>query len=270
VVAADPASYQRVIIIAISQGSLADLDTAGIAVPRGQADAHGWRVGSPVPVELPGSTKATFTVRAIHDSEQLGAALLTPAGYQRLSPDGRPRWVHANTADGVTPAAARAAIDRALAAYPTIQVLDRADRRRQAASQIDPALRLYLALIGLAIVIGLFGIVNTLTLSVVERVRELGLLRAVGMDRRQVRSMVRWEAVIVTLVGVVLGIATGTFLGWALTRALEDSSSPTRFTLPVVWLALFAVLAALAGVLAAVLPARRASRVDVLRAVAAE
>jgi len=82
--------------------------------------------------------------------------------------------------------------------------------------------------------------------------------------------MVRWEAVIVTLVGAVLGIATGTFLGWALTRALEDSSSPTMFTLPVAWLTLFAVLAAVAGVLAAVLPARRASRVDVLRAVAAE
>jgi putative ABC transport system permease protein len=271
VVGADPVSYQQVAAINITQGSLADLGADGIAVARRQADAHGWRIGSPVPVALPGTTTThTFTVKAIHDSGRSLVALLAPAGYQRLGHDQSSGTVLARTVASVAPAAARAAIDRALAGFPTVQVEDRADRRRQAISQIDPALRLYLALIGLAIVIGLFGIVNTLALSVFERVHELGLLRAVGMDRRQVRSMVRWEAVIITAVGAVVGIGTGTFLGWALTRALEDSSSPTRFTLPTAWLALFALLAALAGVLAAVLPAGRASRVDVLRAVAAE
>jgi putative ABC transport system permease protein len=90
------------------------------------------------------------------------------------------------------------------------------------------------------------------------------------MDRRQVRSMVRGEAVIITVIGAVLGLAVGGFLGWALTRALEDSSSPTLFTLPAGWLALFAVLAALAGVVAAALPARRAAKIDLLRAIAAE
>jgi putative ABC transport system permease protein len=271
VVGADPVSYQQVAAINVTQGSLADLGADGIVVARRQADAHGWRIGSPVPVALPGATTThTFTVKAIHDSGRSLVALLAPAGYQRLGHDQSSGTVLARTAAGVTPAAARAAIDRALAGFPTVQVEDRADRRRQAISQIDPVLRLYLALIGLAIVIGLFGIVNTLALSVFERVHELGLLRAVGMDRRQVRSMVRWEAVIITAVGAVVGIGTGTFLGWALTRALEDSSSPTRFTLPAAWLALFALLAALAGVLAAVLPARHASRVDVLRAVAAE
>jgi putative ABC transport system permease protein len=271
VVGADPVSYQQVAAINLTQGSLADLGADGIAVARRQADAHGWRLGSPVPVALPGTTTThTFTVKAIHDSGRSLVALLAPAGYQRLGHDQGSGTVLARTAAGVTLAAARVAIDRALAGFPTVQVQDRADRRRQAISQIDPALRLYLALIGLAIVIGLFGIVNTLALSVFERVHELGLLRAVGMDRRQVRSMVRWEAVIITAVGAVVGIGTGTFLGWAVTRALEDSSSPTRFTLPAAWLALFALLAALAGVLAAVLPAGRASRVDVLRAVAAE
>jgi len=271
VIGADPASYQQVTAITAGQGSLADLGSDGVAVARRLADTHGWRIGSRVPVELPGGTTVhTFTVEAIHDGANSLVALLAPAGYQRLGADQSSRFVLCKTAVGVTPAAARAAVDRALADFPTVRVTDRADRRREAVSQIDPALRLYVALIGLTIVIGLFGIVNTLALSVVERVREFGLLRAVGMDLRQVRSMVRWEAVIVTLVGAVLGIATGTFLGWALTRALEDSSSPTMFTLPVAWLALFAVLAAVAGVLAAVLPARRASRVDVLRAVAAE
>jgi putative ABC transport system permease protein len=271
VVGADPVSYQQVAAINVTQGSLADLGADGIAVARRQADTYGWRIGAPVPVALSGTTTThTFTVKAIHDTGRSLLALLAPAGYQRLGHDQSSGTVLARTAAGVAPATARAAIDRALAGFPTVQVEDRADRRRQAISQIDPALRLYLALIGLAIVIGLFGIVNTLALSVFERVRELGLLRAVGMDRRQVRSMVRWEAVIITAVGAVVGIGTGSFLGWAATRALEDSSSPTRFTLPTAWLALFALLAVLAGVLAAVLPARRASRVDVLRAVAAE
>jgi putative ABC transport system permease protein len=269
VVAVDPAAVQRVVAVDVTQGSLAGLTSGGIAVPGEQAAANGWRVGSPVPVELPHGSQ-TFTVRAVYHSDTIDGPLLTPADYRRLSHDHSLRVAYLKAADGVPPAAARAAIDRALAGYPTVQVLDRAERRRQVAGQIDPALRMYLALIGLAIVIGLFGIVNTLALSVLERVRELGLLRAIGMDRRQVRAMIRWEAVIVTVIGAVLGIGVGSFLGWALTRALEDSSSPTLFTLPVGWLALFALLAALAGVAAAALPARRAGRVDLLRAIAAE
>jgi putative ABC transport system permease protein len=269
VLAVDPATVQQVIAVDVRQGSLADLTSGAIAVSGRQAAAHGWRVGASVPVQLPHGT-GRFTVRAVYDSDLIDGLLLTPGDYRRLTHDRSLQSVYLRAADGVPPGDARAAIDRALAGYPTVQVLDRAERRRQVAGQIDPALRMYLALIGLAIVIGLFGIVNTMALSVFERVRELGLLRAVGMDRRQVRSMVRGEAVIITVIGAVLGLAVGSFLGWALTRALEDSSSPTLFTLPAGWLALFAVLAALAGVVAAALPARRAGRVDLLRAIAAE
>ena len=95
--------------------------------------------------------------------------------------------------------------------------------------RIDPALRLYYSLLGLTVVIALFGIVNTQALHILERVRELGLLRAIGMDRRQVRAMVRWEALIVATIGTATGLSAGAFLGWALTRA-----SKLPVTLPVV------------------------------------
>jgi putative ABC transport system permease protein len=130
---------------------------------------------------------------------------------------------------------------------------------------IDPALRLFYSLLGLAVVVGLAGVVNTLFLSVLERRRELGLLRAVGMDRRQVRSMVAWEAVVVAAIGSGLGLGLGAFLAWAVGRDLD---LPAAF--PVGRLALVATAATAAAVLAATLPAGWAARIDVVRAVAAE
>jgi putative ABC transport system permease protein len=114
-------------------------------------------------------------------------------------------------------------------------------------------------------VVGLLGVVNTLVLSTLERVRELGLLRAIGMDRQQVRSMVRWEAVLLAAVGTAIGLGLGAFLGWAVGRDLD-----LRVAVPVGQLALVAAVALVVGVLAATLPARRAARVDVLAAIAAE
>jgi len=107
-------------------------------------------------------------------------------------------------------------------------------------------------------------------LSVADRVRELGLLRAVGMDRRQLGAMVRGEALIIACVGVVLGIGTGTLFGWGAAKVFENSSAPTQFTVPIGLLALIAAVAAAAAVVSAALPARWAGRVDVLRAIAAE
>jgi putative ABC transport system permease protein len=114
-------------------------------------------------------------------------------------------------------------------------------------------------------VIALFGIVNTLALSVLERARELGLLRAIGMDRRQVRAMIRWEAVIIAAIGATIGLGLGAFIGWAVSRDLDLPA-----TLPAGQLTLAAAAAITTGVLAATLPARRAAQVDVLRAIATE
>jgi putative ABC transport system permease protein len=134
---------------------------------------------------------------------------------------------------------------------------------------IDQLLGLIYAMLALAILIALLGIANTLALSIIERTRELGMMRAVGMTRSQLRSMIRWESVIIAIQGTVLGLVVGVLFGWALVTALSDEGFET-FRLPVLTLVVIVVLAALAGVLAAVWPARRAAKLDVLRAVVTE
>ncbi|HEY3259047.1 MAG TPA: ABC transporter permease, partial [Pseudonocardiaceae bacterium] len=136
-------------------------------------------------------------------------------------------------------------------------------------NQINQILVLFYLLLALAVVIAFIGIINTLALSVLERIRELGLLRAVGMTRRQLRAMIRWEAVIIAVLGAVLGLVVGTFFGWTLVRALH-SQGITDFRLPVGTLLVFVAAAAVAGVLAAIFPGIRAARIDILRAITTE
>ena len=153
--------------------------------------------------------------------------------------------------------------------FPSIEVQDQAEFREQQAGFINQLLGLVTALLAMAILIALFGIVNTLGLSIFERTRELGLLRAIGMGRRQVRWMIRWESVIIAVIGAVLGIAIGVFFGYALQQALEPEGV-TELAIPTGQLLIYLVFAALAGVLAAIWPARRAARLDVLQAIAYE
>jgi putative ABC transport system permease protein len=148
--------------------------------------------------------------------------------------------------------------------YPTVEVQNQSQLKDQQQSQVNSLLGLVYALLSLAVIVSLFGIVNTLALSVLERTRELGMLRAIGMSRRQVRRMIRHESVVTALIGAVLGIAVGLFLAGLATAAL--SGEGLRFALPVGSLVAFTVVAGVAGVLAAMGPARRASRLDVLHA----
>ncbi|MCZ7525684.1 MAG: ABC transporter permease [Acidimicrobiia bacterium] len=163
----------------------------------------------------------------------------------------------------------REAAEAALADFPNVEVFSRDEYRRQAERSIDVFLAVMLALLLLAVVIAVLGIVNTLVLSVVERTRELGLLRVVGMSRRQTRAMVRAEAVVVALMGGVLGVAIGLLWAWAMTEALRDQGISVM-DVPVLQLLGFVALSAVSGVAAAVFPARRAARLDVLEAIAEE
>jgi putative ABC transport system permease protein len=150
-------------------------------------------------------------------------------------------------------------------------VEDRDEFAATMTSGLDLMLTVIYALLALAIVIALMGIANTLSLSIHERTRELGLLRAVGQTRRQVRSMVRWESVVIATFGAVVGIGLGVFLGWALVQAVATASGALgAFAVPAGRLAVVLLVGAFAGVLAGVRPARRASRLDVLGAIAAE
>ncbi len=156
------------------------------------------------------------------------------------------------------------------AAFGSPDVFDREEYTASLAGDVDQVLSLIYVLLALAIVIALMGIANTLSLSVHERIRELGLLRAVGATRRQIRSMVRGEAVVVSLFGTAVGLGLGTFLGWALMRAIAADQGMGLFSVPVGQLAIVLGLGAMVGILAAVRPARRAARLDVLAAIATE
>jgi putative ABC transport system permease protein len=159
-------------------------------------------------------------------------------------------------------------VTNALAAYPKVQVQTRAQFEQTQTASVNQLLGLVYARLALAVLIALIGIVNTLMLSVFERTREIGLLRAVGMKRRQVRTMIRSEAVILAIFGAVIGIIIGTGMGVALVSSLKQQGI-TDTAVPVSSLVIFLVLAALLGLLAATWPARRAARLDVLAAIAA-
>jgi putative ABC transport system permease protein len=170
---------------------------------------------------------------------------------------------------GADAASVRAGIDAVIADLPTITLKDQAEFAAEQRAPIDQMLMLIYALLGLAVVIAVLGIINTLALSVIERTREVGLLRAVGLSRRQLRTMVRLESMVISLLGAVLGVGLGLVFGVALQRSQADSGIEV-LSVPVVQLLIFVALAALVGVLAAVWPARRAARLDVLRAITTE
>jgi putative ABC transport system permease protein len=172
-------------------------------------------------------------------------------------------------AASVSTADAMAAVKAVVAEYPGVTVLDQQGYKDAQAAPINQMLALVYALLALAIVIALLGIGNTLALSIFERTRELGLLRAVGMTRSQLRSTIRWESVIIAMQGTVLGLLIGLFFGWSLVRALSDQGID-QFSAPIRSLTVVVVLAWLAGVVAAILPGRRAAKLDVLKAVVTE
>jgi putative ABC transport system permease protein len=157
-------------------------------------------------------------------------------------------------------------VDDALATHPDARVLDQEGYEEVASGFIDQLLTFVTVMLLLAVVIALLGIVNTLALSVFERTRELGLLRAVGMTRNQVRAMVRWESAVISLIGALSGAVLGIGIGLALSQALKDQGIKA-ISVPVPQIALYVALAAVAGVLAAIGPSRSAAKVDVLKAV---
>ena len=266
----DPAAYDRTVRTVTDAGRMTDLAGGGIAVRADLAERNGWRVGDRVPMTFPLGGESAETVKAVYqDNEINGPLLLSLTDYERHYADQLDLLALVKAAPGASADVSRDAVERVVADFPGVQVRDQAQYKEEQFRQINQLLVLFYLLLALAVVIAFIGIVNTLALSVLERVRELGLLRALGMTRTQLRSMIRWEAVIIAVLGAVLGLVVGTFLGWTLVRALRDQGI-TEFGLPVGSLLIFVAAAAVAGVLAAVLPGRRAARLDILRAITTE
>ena len=263
----DPDVVDEVVALAVVDGDLAGLADGGLAVKESIAVREAWSIGDTVELDTPTGT-LTLPLAATIDSGIDASWFLANDTIERAVAGSQVAQVFVDLEEGLEVADVRSDLEAALTGYPTTQLLDSAELQASVEERVDQVLGLLTALLLLSIVIAIVGLVNTLSLSVFERTRELGLLRAVGASRGQVRAMVRWEAVLVAGLGAVLGLTVGVLFGWLLVRALTEQGI-TTFALPGAQLVAAFVGAGLAGVLASVAPARRAARVDVLRALQA-
>ncbi|MFG2343539.1 ABC transporter permease [Streptomyces phaeochromogenes] len=268
----DPVALERTFDLGDVQGSMRDLGDDGIAITGSEADKLGLKTGDTAQLAFTDGKKQTFTVRAVYGrSELAGDYVITRDAWAPHRTQDSDTLVAVTFKDGVSAADGKEAVEKIAIAYGNPEVQTRDEYAQSSAGGIDMMLTLVYALLALAVLIALLGIANTLTLAVHERTRELGLLRAVGQTRAQLRAMVRWESVLVAAFGTVGGLALGGFLGWVLVKASDGASdSAFAFAMPPFQLTVVALVGVAAGALAGLRPARRAARLDVLRAIATE
>jgi putative ABC transport system permease protein len=266
----DPATVQDVVKVDMKAGSVSALGDGDVLVFEDAATSHGWKLGDSFEASFARTGKQRLHIVGIYtDDRILGPFVVNLATFDRNFVEQLDMVVLVKTASGVRASEARRAADRVAGEFPNVKLEDQAQFRKSQAAQIDQLLGLITALLGLAIVIAVIGIINTLGLSIYERTREIGLLRAVGMIRKQVKRMVRWEAVLISVFGALLGTAIGIFFGWAMVQALS-SQGITELAIPGGRLLVYVLVAALIGVAAAIWPARKAAKLDVLSAIAYE
>ena len=255
----------------------ADLGPREVVVNQGTADKHDLAIGDEIQVSFLDDQRPEneriATVSGIYDDSTaaggIGNIVLGFEDWDRAVAVPSDSQVFVQLADGVSVAEAEPAIEAVVEPFATAEVQSVEEYKDMIGGQLDILLGLIMGLLVLAIIIAMLGIANTIALSVLERTRELGLLRAVGMRRRQVRASIRWESVIISLFGTVLGLGFGLLGGWGIVRALRDDGF-TVFEVPVWVLLIMAVVAGFLGLGAALLPAWRASRMNVLDAISTE
>ena len=251
-------------------GSVNDLPPDGVIAHAEQAEIYGLSVGDSLDVEVIGGERATWVVSGIYDDDTItGSWVVSAVTWNRYFDTNVDQFLSVLTADGVGEDAARAAISGAAADYPQVTVRSRAEFRDAQSDQIDQALIIVNVFLGLSLVIAVLGIVATLALSVVERTRELGLLRAVGMTRSQMRRMVCWEGLVVATFGGILGTVLGVAFGVLAADIIPDSVVST-LSVPVGQIFVYLIVAALAGLASGILPAIWAGRLKVLEAIGYE
>lgn len=268
--AVDPATAGRVFDVGMLEGTVEGLDDSGVLVDDDEARARGIGVGDVLRFQFLSGAVADLTVSGIFTEQDLaGNFVVSHALHEQSGSDQFDFSVYILAADGVDDEDARAAIAGVSDAYPNAELQSRTEYADHQAARLDPLVNLMYALLALAVLIALFSIANSMALSIHERTRELGLLRAVGMTRRQTRSSVRWESVIVALLGTAFGVLLGIFFGWSISVTVREAGLAT-FTLPVTPIVVIAAIAVAGAVLAASRPARRAARLDVLQSIAEE
>ncbi|MER7332805.1 MULTISPECIES: FtsX-like permease family protein [unclassified Micromonospora] len=263
----DVAALRQIFSAEATAGNIDRLAPDEMLISSDTAESRGLAVGSRVPVQLARGEARTYTVTGIYASSQLTNQVVLPPEAARDFAIPQPIQGFIQLAPGTRVADVQPQIEALLADSPEVSVADREAFSDQQAGQLDGLLTMIQILLALAIVIAVLGIINTLALSVLERTRELGLLRAIGLRRAQTMRMVTVEAVVISVFGALLGVAVGAGLGAAVVEALRDEGI-TDLVLPWSQMGVFLGLAAIIGVIAAVLPAVRAARINVLGAIA--
>ncbi|MFF1833846.1 ABC transporter permease [Streptomyces sp. NPDC058231] len=265
-----PGDVQQVFSLKTVSGSLDSLGHGRIAVADKTAKSNGWKTGDTLPVTYEDDRKGTVKVGAVYRENQFLSPVLMPrtlVDAHQSRADIREIWL--KTDGGASKAHEKALVD-ALGDNPAMSVMDRQDIRDTFGGFIGTALNIMYGLLAMALIIAVLGVVNTLAMSVFERQQEIGMLRAIGLDRRKVKRMIRLEAVVISLFGAVVGVALGTFLGWAIGRTLASAIPGYALVIPWDRIAVFLALAALVGVLASLWPARSAARLNMLTAIKTE
>ena len=268
--AVDPASLLETLDPAMAEGRLTDLTDDGIIVDRQLATDQGVKIGDTIDVTLAGGTALELSVQAIsNEPNLLGNFVITRDLFQTSVPQLLDNVVFGKVDPGADLEQVVTDVDAAVSDTPSLKVLDRDGFAADLVAQITSFVNIIYGLLGLSIFVALIGIANTLSLSINERTRELGLFRAVGMNRSQLRSTIRWEAVLISVLGTLVGLGLGLVLSRAVLKGLEGQGL-TEYTVPVTSLVIITVLAALLGVAASILPARRAAKMAILDAIATD
>ncbi|MDJ0341311.1 FtsX-like permease family protein [Streptomyces sp. H10-C2] len=263
-------TIDRLVNLDFTAGSTAGLGGTTVVVDDKSAKHSGWKVGDTLPTVYDDKAKGTLTIGGIYKgNDMLEGVLVDTATLDPHLAKIADMKVMVKTADGAS-AAAKDSIEKALGNNPAIKVQDKADISQDAGGMISMMLNMLYGLLAMAVIVAVLGVINTLAMSVFERSHEIGVLRAIGLDRRDVKRMVRFESLLISLFGALLGIGLGVFLGWAAGRLIAGSMDTYAMVLPWDRIAIFLGGAALVGVLAALWPARRAARLNMLSAIKAE
>ncbi|MBL1101348.1 ABC transporter permease [Streptomyces coffeae] len=266
----DGKSITDLVNVDFAQGSFAGLSGNKAVVDDKMAKSHGWKLGSSIPVTYEDGRRGTLTVQGIYTGNEMIRGIMLDSGT--LTPHMSTvtdMQVMVKTKGGPSEEA-KDALKKALGENPAIQVQNKQDISDGIAKFFTLMLNMLYGLLGMAVLVAVLGVINTLAMSVFERSQEIGMLRAIGLDRRGIKRMVRLESLVISLFGGVLGLGLGVFFGWAAGEMIANGMPTYELVLPWGRMAVFLLLAALVGVLAALWPARRAAKLNMLAAIKAE
>ncbi|WP_098024957.1 ABC transporter permease [Streptomyces sp. st115] len=267
-----PGDVEKVFSLTTESGSLASLKDGQVAVGSKTAKSNGWKTGDTLPVKFDDEKKGELTIGATYEENEFLSPFVIPKQLaDQHSASSRPeiREIWIKTDGGASQANEQSIVD-ALGDNPAMSVMDRQDIRDMFGGFINTALNIMYGLLAMALLIAVLGVVNTLAMSVFERQQEIGMLRAIGLDRGRVKRMIRLEAVVISVFGAVIGVGLGVFLGWAIGRTLSADIPGYALVIPWDRLGIFLLLAGLVGVLASLWPARSAAKLNMLTAIKTE